>query len=381
MSIDRVKLFLLCLLFGILLAGYPCAAAGGEMSAAEVWELLPKGIDVEDDDEIANYVKLVEQGEAIFRALLDIVRANNDPLIAGRALSVLRASKSDNRNARRDAVAELGRILYEKRVISDEWESWTLSLMAEAIADMGDAEDAQLLAPLLDHPSGDVRSAGYSGMEKLAAKAVPQDSPVDGVPCVQNDAALERDDEPQAKKTYKDYPEWEMLPKVLDYEDEDINARIQKLVDEGEACHAAMLAIVRQCDDWMVATSALAILRETTGNKSGIVAELKPFFSERLSRSEGQDDLLLTSIAQFLADFGTEDDIDALLPMLEHSNKRIRIMGARYLGQRGGLRALEALEQVQGHDANKRVNEEIGKAIAAIESRQAGQDAEVPPAP
>lgn len=176
--------------------------------------------------------------------------------------------------------------------------------------------------------------------------------------------------------TYRNYPEWEMLPKVLDYEDEQINDRIQKLVAEGEACHEAMLAIVKQCDDWMVATSALAILRETTGNKSGIVAELKPFFSERLSRSEGQDDLLLTSIAQFLADFGTEDDIDALLPMLEHSNKRIRIMGARCLGQRGGQRALEALKQVQGHDANKRVDEEIGKAISAIESRMATQDAE-----
>lgn len=177
-------------------------------------------------------------------------------------------------------------------------------------------------------------------------------------------------------KSYMDYPEWRMLPTPIDYEDENINAAIQKLVDEGEACHEAMLAVVKQCDDWMVATSALAILRETAGDKSGIVAELKPFFSERLCRSEGQDDWLLTSIAQFLADFGTEDDIDALLPMLEHSNKRIRIMGARYLGQRGGLRALEALEQVQGRDANKRANEEFGKAIAAIESRLAVQNAD-----
>jgi HEAT repeat protein len=351
------------------------------MSAAEVWELLPKGIDAEDDDEIANYVKLVEQGEAIYGALLDIVRANNDPLIAGRALSVLRASKSDNRNARRDAVAELGRILYEKRFISDEWESWTLSLMAEAIADMGDAEDAQLLAPLLDHPSGDVRSAGYSGMEKLAAKAVPQDSPVDGVPCVQNDAALERDDEPQAKKTYKDYPEWEMLPKVLDYEDEAINARIQKLVGEGAACHEAMLAIVRECDDWMVATSALAILSETSGDKRDAVAALKTFFTERLPQAKGEEEYLMTNIAQFVAAFGTEEDVSALLPMLIHPELRVRYLGAQYLGQRGGQQAMEALERAKSRESNNLVLDEMNKAVASISSRLAERDAQTPPTP
>ncbi len=181
--------------------------------------------------------------------------------------------------------------------------------------------------------------------------------------------------------TYRNYPEWEMLPKVLDYEDEQINDRIQKLVDEGEACHEAMLAIVKQCDDWMVATSALAILRETTGDKSGIVAELKPFFSERLCRSEGQDDWLLTSIAQFLADFGTEDDIDVLLPMLEHPNMRVRYLGAQYLGQRGDQQAIEALEEAKSRESNNLVLDEMNKAVTSITSRLAGQDEEMPEAP
>jgi HEAT repeat protein len=351
--------------------------ADGEMSAADVLALLPTGPDMHDLREKANLAKLSDLGEVAFPGLLSIIRTDNSPYVAGRALGVLSSAKNASLDARRKVVSELGMVLYERKSLTGYRNERTLSLMAETIADMGEAGDAMLLLPLLDHPSGDVRSAGYSGMEKLAAKAVFQESPA-GDPFGQDNgnASTEREPVPQAKKTYRDYPEWEMLPRVLDYEDEQINARIQKLVDEGEACHEAMLAIVKQCDDWMVATSALAILRETTGDKSRIVAELKPFFSERLCRSEGQDDWLLTSIAQFLADFGKEDDIDALLPMLEHSNKRIRIMGARYLGQRGGQRALEALKQVQGHDANKRVDEEIGKAISAIESRMATQDAE-----
>lgn len=47
-----------------------------------------------------------------------------------------------------------------------------MCLMAEAIADMGEAGDAMLLVPLLNHPSGDVRHAGCSGMDKLTAKIV-----------------------------------------------------------------------------------------------------------------------------------------------------------------------------------------------------------------
>jgi HEAT repeat protein len=182
-------------------------------------------------------------------------------------------------------------------------------------------------------------------------------------------------------KSYMDYPEWRMLPTPIDYEDENINAAIQKLVDEGEACHEAMLAVVKQCDDWMVATSALAILRETAGDKCGIVRELKPFFTERLPRSDGQDDWLLTSIAQFLADFGTEDDVDVLLPMLEHPNMRVRYLGAQYLGQRGDQQAIEALEEAKSSESNNLVLDEMNKAVTSITSRLAGQDEEMPEAP
>ena len=110
--------------------------------------------------------------------------------------------------------------------------------------------------------------------------------------------------EANGEKTYMEYPEWNLLPKGIDFDDEDDIAAIRQLVDEGPAANEAMLAVVRECDDSMIASRA------------------------------------------------------------------------RYLGRRGGQRALEALEQVQGRDANKRVNEEIGKAIASIESRLAVQNAD-----
>lgn len=170
-------------------------------------------------------------------------------------------------------------------------------------------------------------------------------------------------------KTYKDYPEWKMLPVALDYEDEAILARIRKLIDEGEACHEAMLAIVKECDDLMVTTSALQILRDTDAPKTRVVSELKAFFAERLPRAEGDEEWLMTEIALFLADFGTEDDMDVLLPMLDHPNWRVRTLGARYLGQSGGQRALDALKAAEKHDSHQRVQNEIDQAILRIEQR------------
>ena len=163
--------------FAVLLAIVPCAKADGEMSAADVLELLPTGPDMHDLREKANLAKLTDLGEAAFPGLLDIIRTDNSPYVAGRALGMLSSAKNASQEARRKVVSELGKVLYERKALTGYRNEWTLSLMAETIADMGEAGDAMLLLPLLDHPSGDVRNAGYSGMEKLAAKAVAQDAP------------------------------------------------------------------------------------------------------------------------------------------------------------------------------------------------------------
>ena len=186
---------------------------------------------------------------------------------------------------------------------------------------------------------------------------------------------------PQGEKSYRDYPEWNVFPRGSCAEDRDDIQQYERLVEQGESAYEAMLAVVKQCDDYFIASTALAILRESKGEKRTVVEELKDCFSERLSRSGDENQEMLILIAEALADMGTEEDMEVLIPMLSRPEWRVRVIGTRCLGKRGGQRALEALEQVQGHDANKRVNEEIGKAIAAIEARLAGQDAETPPAP
>ena len=77
----------------------------------------------------------------------------------------------------------------------------------------------------------------------------------------------------------------------------------------------------------------------------------------------------MTDIARYLADFGTEDDMDDLLPLLDHPNWRMRTAGAHYLGQSGGQRALKALEQARSRDSDKTVQQAIDQAILRIEQR------------
>lgn len=181
-----------------------------------------------------------------------------------------------------------------------------------------------------------------------------------------------------AGKTYRDYPEWELLPKAIDFEDERVLASFQPLIDEGEAGHEAMLAIVEECEDSRLACIALGILRKSGGDKRAVVAELKRFFSERLPVVEGPHEWLMTGIAKFLADFGTEGDVEVLFPMLTHSNLRFRILGARYLAIRGGRAAVEALERAKGGVLYGNEMQEFDAAIAIIECRLAGGTSCIP---
>ena len=157
----------------------------------------------------------------------------------------------------------------------------------------------------------------------------------------------------------------------MDYEDEAILARFQQLADEGEAGHEAMLAIITECTEQNFPQRALGVLRDMGGDMSRALAELKPFLAEGLST--GREEWLMTDIARFVADYGTEEDVDVLIPMLANPNLRIRVLGARYLGQSGGQHALEALEQAKKRDADQMLLQEIDKAIANIEKRLAEQ--------
>lgn len=182
-------------------------------------------------------------------------------------------------------------------------------------------------------------------------------------------------------KTYRDYPEWKLLPKGPDMDDEACERAFQQLVAEGDAGHEALLAIVRECEDPMLATRALAVLRLSSGDKSKVREELKQILAERLSHASGPEEWLMTSIAEALVVIGNERDMDALAPMLAHPTRRVRIIGARCLGKRGGESAIAILENAKSQNPEKRVLEEIDTAIATIKSRLAENDSGRDPAP
>lgn len=193
-----------------------------------------------------------------------------------------------------------------------------------------------------------------------------------GTPCARAES--------QPPKPFMDYPEWDLLPKGIDFDESDMVA-IQKLLDEGPAAYEAMLAVVKECDNSMMVSHALAILRESPGEKGEVVVELKRIFAQRLPRAVGDETWIVDYIAAAIADIGTEDDTISLIPLLEHPNLRLRVMGARYLGQSGGQEALTALEQARSRNSNQRVQQEIFKAIDNIEKRLAAQNAGRNPAP
>lgn len=182
-------------------------------------------------------------------------------------------------------------------------------------------------------------------------------------------------------KTYRDSQEWDLLPKGPDLDDEAAERDFQRLVAEGDAAQEALLAIVRECEDPMLARRALAVLRLSSGDKSKVREELKQILAERLPHASGPEEWLMTSIAEALVVIGNERDMDALAPMLAHPTRRVRIIGARCLGKRGGQSAIAILEDAKSQNLEKSALEEIDAAIANIKSRLAKNDSGTEPAP
>lgn len=186
---------------------------------------------------------------------------------------------------------------------------------------------------------------------------------------------------PPTVLTYMDYPEWNLLPKGIDFDDEDDIAAIRQLLDEGPAANEAMLAIVKECDDSMIVSRALATLRESAGDKQPVVAELKRIFDQRFPPATRDESWIVDGIAAAISDIGTESDMIVLAPMLRNPDIRLRVMGARYFGKRGGQSAITVLENAKSHYSEDRFMSEIDAAIAIIGERLAAQDAEASPSP
>ena len=174
-----------------------------------------------------------------------------------------------------------------------------------------------------------------------------------------------------AAKTYRDYPEWAEFPNAIDMEDENEVMRYRRFVEKGESAYAALMAIVRECDDRFTVSTALAILRESQGDKRAVVAELKDLFAKRLLEAQGDGEWTMCYMADAIADMGGEEDAEVLIPMLDHPGWIVRVNGARFLGRIGGEKALEALKEArqQAQDRNPTERDAIDEAISAIENR------------
>lgn len=170
-------------------------------------------------------------------------------------------------------------------------------------------------------------------------------------------------------KTYTDYPEWASFPRGIDCEDEEEVARFQRLVDRGEAAHEAMLAIVRECDDCLDVSAALAILRASPGDKRTVVAELKAIFPMRLKGEKRDDGMIVLDMADALTAMGQDDDFEVMIPMLFHPQREVRDAGIMLLGKHGGRKTLEALEKAKVRITGARRRAAIDAAISGIESR------------
>lgn len=177
--------------------------------------------------------------------------------------------------------------------------------------------------------------------------------------------------ETETNKTYDSYPEWELLPRGIDLEDETLRENYHRLVDQGESAYEAMLAVVLECDELMPATAALAVLTESKGDKRAVMEKLRRFLAERLPNANENEEWLCTAIAKALAKNGSEADAKALIPMLSHSNKRVRLLGARYLGQCGDRSSLNVLENAKKQTLSSRELFEIESAITNIQNRLA----------
>lgn len=178
-------------------------------------------------------------------------------------------------------------------------------------------------------------------------------------------------------KTFLDYPEWNGFPKGMDSEDETEMMRYQSLVEKGESAYAGLMAIVRECDDFMFIGRALSIMTDSQGDKREVVGELKTLLGQRLPKAEGDEEWTVYFMANAIAKMGVEEDLMALIPMLGHPGRIVRRNGILLLSEFGGADTLAALEQArqQSQDRNPTERVAIDEAISAIEKRL-GKEAE-----
>lgn len=161
-----------------------------------------------------------------------------------------------------------------------------------------------------------------------------------------------------------------LLPQGLDMDDEADAGRYSALVEKGEIAYPALIEVIRESNDPIILSRALSILRESSGNKSWVAQELKQIIGELMGRGGKDADKMLMATVEALADIGSEADMQALFPLLEHSSERVRIIAIRSMAWRGGVDAKEVLQAAKSRISADHERQEINDALLAIEERQ-----------
>ena len=136
------------------------ANSGGK--AAEILKLLPLGMDMPGDNEVANVRRLEAMGEKAYPVLADEMLRTDDPYRIGNILAIMEAGSAD-KTIPRLAV----RRLLQRRNGTENPQ--VLALMgAHTLLKIGTADDTDLMIKLLDEPSPAIKRSALQTLGKIA---------------------------------------------------------------------------------------------------------------------------------------------------------------------------------------------------------------------
>lgn len=160
-----------------------------------------------------------------------------------------------------------------------------------------------------------------------------------------------------------------LLPQGPDMLDDVDAQRYQALLEMGERAYSGLLDVVEVSTNYITTGRALAVLRESTGDKSEAVSRMKHILVEKATRHGKEADRILMQLAEALGEIGNASDMKALYPLIDHSNERVRIISIRAVARRGGAEALTYLTDKEGKNHDPASQAEIRKAISALQER------------
>jgi len=155
-----------------------------------------------------------------------------------------------------------------------------------------------------------------------------------------------------------------------DMMDENAVTAWRELIDLGEEAYPAVLEILDETDDPMIASRALAFFIESSGDKRPAIEAI----GRVLERTEGQgrDAISLrVNAVMALGKIGGEEDCALLYPLLYDKSERVRINVMRTLAGLGNRETVERIEASLAERTDGWAEEEIRKDYSVGEGRKA----------